>query len=133
MALIYAISGAVIWLIFRLVAGFIDRVRLKEFDRQIGALFGAAKGVLFCVVITFFAVTLSEKGRETVLHSRSGHYDCDPLLNRADAVMPKELHAVLDPTWTSWNRNSKRRPPGARARRPLRDKRTATEPLRRRL
>jgi membrane protein required for colicin V production len=96
MAVIYAVTGAAVWLLFRLVAGFIDRVRLKEFDRQIGALFGAAKGVLLCVAITFFAVTLSEKGRETVLQSRSGYYIAQ-LLARADKVMPKELHDVLDP------------------------------------
>ena len=37
----------------------IDRLKLKEFDRQIGAIFGLAKGVLWCAVITFFTVTLS--------------------------------------------------------------------------
>ena len=61
-----------------------------------GALFGAAKGVLLCVAITFFAVTLSAKARTAVLHSRSGHYIA-VLLDRADAVMPKEIHEVLDP------------------------------------
>jgi membrane protein required for colicin V production len=85
-----------IWLAFRVVAGFIDRVRLKEFDRQMGALCGAAKGVLVCVAITFFAVTLSSKARGAVLHSRSGYYIA-LLLERANAVMPKELHEVLDP------------------------------------
>jgi len=112
MATIYAATGAVIWLAFRLVAGFIDRVRLKEFDRQIGALFGAAKGVLFCVVITFFAVTLSEKGRATVLQSRSGYYIAQ-LLSRADAVMPKELHDVLDPYLDKLEQELKSAPAGA--------------------
>ena len=47
-------------------------------------------------MITFFAVTLSERGRESVLESHSGHYIA-LLLARADAVMPGELHQVLDP------------------------------------
>ena len=51
---------------------------------------------MFCVVITFFAVTLSERVRELVLQARSGYYIA-VLLNRADAVMPAELHEVLDP------------------------------------
>ena len=38
------------------------------FDRQIGGLFGRLR-VLFCIGITFFAVTLSEAARETVLGS----------------------------------------------------------------
>jgi membrane protein required for colicin V production len=96
MAVLYATTSLVVWLLFRFVSGFINRVRLQEFDRQMGALFGAAKGVLWCVAITFFAVTLSAKARSSVLGSQSGYYIA-LLLDRADAVMPKELHDVLDP------------------------------------
>jgi membrane protein required for colicin V production len=96
MFVLYMATSLLIWLIFRIVAGFINRVRLREFDRQMGAMFGAAKGVLLCVAITFFAVTLSEKAREKVMHSRSG-YMIARLLDRADGVMPRELHDVLDP------------------------------------
>lgn len=96
MAALFAGTSLVIWVAFRMVKGFIDRVRLKEFDRQMGALFGAAKGVLICVAITFFAVTLSSKARSAVLSSRSGYYIA-VLLDRAEGVMPRELHQVLDP------------------------------------
>ncbi|HLA84026.1 MAG TPA: CvpA family protein, partial [Thermoguttaceae bacterium] len=47
MLVLYLLTALVIWLVFRLVAGVIDRVKLKEFDRQVGALFGLAKGVLW--------------------------------------------------------------------------------------
>ncbi len=96
MFVLYAGTSIAIWLAFRVVANFLDRVKLREFDRQLGALFGAAKGVLWCVAITFFAVTLSAKARGLVLDSRSGHYIA-VLLDRADRVMPPELHHVLDP------------------------------------
>jgi membrane protein required for colicin V production len=96
MFVLFAGTSMAIWLAFRVVAGFISRVRLREFDRQMGALFGAAKGVLLCVAITFFAVTLSARARTAVLSSKSGFYIA-VLLDRADAVMPKELHDVLDP------------------------------------
>jgi membrane protein required for colicin V production len=96
MAVLYLGTSLAIWMMFRFVAGFINRVRLKEFDRQMGALFGAAKGVLWCVAITFFAVTLSAKARTAVLDSQSGYYIA-LLLDRADSVMPKELHDVLVP------------------------------------
>ncbi len=85
-----------IWIGFRLVAGIIDRVRLKEFDRQLGALFGAAKGVLLCVLITFFAVSFSNQASEMILVSRSGYYIAQ-LIDRAEAVMPDEIHHVLGP------------------------------------
>src|SRR5262249_8486767 len=63
MLVLYVSTSLIIWLAFRLVANFINRVKLREFDHQMGALFGAAKGVLWCVAITFFAVTLSTKAR----------------------------------------------------------------------
>jgi membrane protein required for colicin V production len=96
MLIIYAVTSLVVWLVFRMVADAIDRVRLKEFDRQMGALFGAAKGVLFCVAITFFAVTLSEKSRGMVREARSGLYIAH-LIDRADAAMPEDLHQHVGP------------------------------------
>jgi membrane protein required for colicin V production len=75
----------------------IEKVKLKEFDRQIGAIFGLAKGVLLCVLITLFAVTLlSEPQRQAICNSRSGYYIA-VLLDKADGVIPGELHQVLDP------------------------------------
>jgi membrane protein required for colicin V production len=96
MAVVYVLSGAVIWYLFWLISAAVDKVHLRVFDRQLGALFGAAKGAVLCVTITFFAVTLSEQSREAVLHSRSGHYIA-ALLNQAEGLMPLELHTLLDP------------------------------------
>ena len=94
MLALYALTSLVIWLAFRLVGGAIERVQLKEFDRQLGALFGAAKGVLWCLVLTFFAVTLSDNGRQLVLHSRSGAYTA-MLINRAEPLLPAEVRGVV--------------------------------------
>jgi hypothetical protein len=94
MFVLYLLTSFTIWIIFRFVAGFIDRVKLKEFDRQMGALFGLAKGVLFCVVITFFAVTLSENLRQTVLASFSGRAIAI-LIKNATPVLPEEVTDVL--------------------------------------
>lgn len=97
MLLIYLATSLVIWLAFRVVAGMIDRVKLKEFDRQIGALFGLAKGILLCAAITLFAVSLAgEPQRETIIGSKSGYYIAR-LLDWADGVMPEEIHDVLHP------------------------------------
>lgn len=96
MLAIYLVTSLAIWLAFRLVSQAINRIQLKDFDRQIGGLFGAAKGVLLCVAITFFAVSLSEPARAMVLKSRSGYYIA-LLIDRADPIMPKEIHDVLGP------------------------------------
>jgi len=94
MLVLYLLTSLGIWMLFGLVAGVIDRVRLKEFDRQMGALLGAAKGVLWCLVITFFAVTLSESVRQQILHSHSGYYAA-LLIHRATPLLPPKVHDVL--------------------------------------
>jgi len=97
MLLIYAACSMAIWLLFRLVSGFIDRLKLKEFDRQMGALVGMAKGGLLCIAITLFAVSLTEDPyRQSILTSRSGHY-IGYAIDRAHLVMPAEIHDVLHP------------------------------------
>ena len=96
MLIIYAGSSFFIWMAFRVVAGVIDRVRLREFDRQMGALVGFAKGVLLCVAITFFAVSLLEDRRDQIIASRSGQYIVQ-LLDKAEAVTPPEIKRVIGP------------------------------------
>ena len=96
MLVLYLATSMVIWILFRLVANAIDKVKLKDFDRQIGGLFGAAKGILLCTAITFFAVTLSAESRKTVLESKSGVYIAQ-FLDKATPVMPREAHEVLAP------------------------------------
>jgi membrane protein required for colicin V production len=94
MLVLFAATALAVWLLFGVLARFIERVHLKEFDRQMGALFGLGTGVLLALVVTFFAVTLSEKGRSAVLRSRSG-YAMARLIRRAEPVIPPEVDAVL--------------------------------------
>jgi membrane protein required for colicin V production len=91
---IYVAVSLAIWLVFRLVKRVIDNVHLKEFDRQLGALFGLVKGAIYCIVITFFAVTLSESARGHILVSRSGHFIARTI-REANPVLPDEVRAVL--------------------------------------
>jgi len=93
MLLLYLATSLAIWLLFRMVAGVIDRVELKEFDRQAGAVFGAAKGVLWCLVITFFAVILSD-ARPKILSSWSGRHAA-LLIHRAVPLLPAEVRELV--------------------------------------
>lgn len=97
MLVLYLGCSLVIWLAFRLLSGLLDNLKLKDFDRHAGATLGLARGVLWCVIITLFAVTLlDESRRQAIVRSRSGHYIAI-LLDRSEAIMPEELHQVLDP------------------------------------
>jgi membrane protein required for colicin V production len=96
MLVLYLGTSLCIWIAFRFVSKSLDKMQLKSFDRQIGAIIGVAKGVLLCVVITFFAVTLSERSRTAVLESKSGYY-ISQLIDRTGPLMPPEVHEVLAP------------------------------------
>lgn len=97
MLAIYAASSLGIWMVFRVIRRGIDAVRLEGFDRQMGALVGFARGVLWCVAITFFAVGILPQGmKEQVLGSRSGHYIA-LLLHKTDKVVPPEVRQVIGP------------------------------------
>jgi membrane protein required for colicin V production len=97
MLAIYIATSFVIWTIFRLVSGLIDQVKLEGFDRQMGAIFGLAKGVLLCIAITFFALTiLPQAQKDTIVASRTGEYIV-VLLDKTDAVVPPEIHEVIHP------------------------------------
>jgi membrane protein required for colicin V production len=94
MLALYLATSVAIWILFRLISNLIDRVRLKEFDRQLGAIFGLAKGVLYCLIITFFAVTASEPARQRVLQSRSGNFLARNI-RRAGPVLPQDVRAWI--------------------------------------
>jgi membrane protein required for colicin V production len=98
MLLLYAGSSFVIWVVFRLVSGSIDQVRLKEFDRQMGALFGLGKGIIYCLLITMFAMTLlGDRQRQAIITSKSGNYINRFLSSAQGVVLPKEIDSVIRP------------------------------------
>jgi membrane protein required for colicin V production len=94
MLVLYVLLAGAIWFLSRMVRGLIDRLKLKEFDRQLGAIFGLAKGVLYCIIITFFAVTLSETARETVMQSCSGDLIARGIRN-ANPILPDDIRTWL--------------------------------------
>jgi membrane protein required for colicin V production len=61
--------------------------------------------VLLCVLITLFAVgLLSDAQRQQICNSKSGYYIA-VLLDKADMVIPTELHQLLDPYIDRLDRN----------------------------
>jgi len=95
MLILFIGTSLVIWAAFRTIKNTIDRLRLREFDRQIGALFGLVKGGLYCILVTFFSVTLlGETAREKIVSSRSGYYIAS-VLDRSEALIPEEAHEIV--------------------------------------
>lgn len=97
MLLLYFGSSLIIWMMFRLVSTSIDKVKLKDFDRQLGAGFGLIKGMALCMLITMFAMTLlGSAQQQRIANSRSGLYISRALAN-AGGLLPAELKQVVGP------------------------------------
>lgn len=97
MLLLFVLTWVVIWIIFQGIASFIDRLKLKQFDRHLGAALGCAKGVILCLIITLIAVAmLGERQRQSIAQSRSG-FLVGEILVRCRRVLPNELEEVVGP------------------------------------
>jgi len=97
MLILYVGTSFVIWVGFRLLSGAIDKVKLKEFDRHIGAAFGLGKGLIYCLLITMFAMSLlGPKQQSAICQSRSGYYIASAL-DKGVGILPQEIHDVVGP------------------------------------
>ncbi|MCH2183376.1 MAG: CvpA family protein [Mariniblastus sp.] len=104
MLILYVGTWIAIWIIYALlVRKTIDGLKLSWFDRPAGALAGAAKGAILCMVITMFSVALlGEAARDAIISSKSGGY-ITAAINRLDQWMPTEIHAYIDPYVNRFN------------------------------
>ena len=97
MLLLYFGSSLIIWMLFRLVSTSIDKVKLKDFDRQLGAGFGMLKGVALCLIITMFAMTLlGAAQQQRIANSRSGLY-ISKILANSGGILPAEIKQIVGP------------------------------------
>ena len=110
MLILFLGTSLVVWVGFNLVSESIQKLKLKEFDRQVGALLGLAKGVLLCTVITLLAVTIvSDQQRQQIYNSRSGYY-ISVLLNKIQPILPPEVQSRLQPYEQNLEKNVVPRP-----------------------
>lgn len=102
MLIVYCLSSLVIWVGTGFASSVLESLKLKDFDRQLGATFGLAKGAIFCLLITFFAVSLlGPREQERICSSRSGYYIAR-VLRSSGGLIPQELAAVVDPYVSSF-------------------------------
>jgi uncharacterized membrane protein required for colicin V production len=67
---------------------------LAKWNRHLGGLLGFIKGLILCMVLTFFGVMLSETTREVVFKSKSGHY-LVRLIESTEAFIPPDSCELL--------------------------------------
>ncbi len=97
MLILFLGSSLVIWTIYATVSKSLKKMELKGFDRQAGALLGAIKGAILCMVITMFSVSLlGEKAHDAIHNSRSGRYVVTGI-TKLSKIVPPELAKYTDP------------------------------------
>lgn len=107
---LFVLCSLLIWSGFRYVSRAIQRVRLEGFDRQMGALLGLAKGIVLCLLLTFFALTLSEGTKRFVLESRSGPWVA-ALIPQAARILPPEIRQSVGESIRKFEQALRERPP----------------------
>ena len=86
-----------IWVLYAYLSKSIKRAELKGFDRQAGALVGGIKGVLLCMVVTMFSVSLlGEKVHDSIHHSKLGPFVVRGI-SQVSSIVPDELAPYVDP------------------------------------
>lgn len=96
MFLLFIGTALAVWILFGFIRTTIEKMQLKSWDRQAGALLGAIKGGLLCMVITLFGVTiLGEANKRAIINSHSGRMITKGI-NRLAVAVPEELRVKID-------------------------------------
>lgn len=97
MMVLFVGSSLVIWFIFQNIRASIEKAKLKDFDQQLGAIFGGVKGAAWCTVITLVALSfLAPTMSQQIVNSRSGGYIAR-MLASSKSVIPQEIQQVVQP------------------------------------
>ena len=84
---IYIATSLVVYLVVRSFRAGIDKARLTEYDRHLGALLGAVKGVLLTLAITVILLILKSESRTIAAK----------IINAVYPILPRAMHQLLRP------------------------------------
>lgn len=93
---IYIGVSLVVYLMVRSFRAGIDKARLTEFDRHIGALLGLVKGILLTLAITVIMLIYSPMARDQILKSESSTIAAK-IINAVYPILPQAMHQILLP------------------------------------
>lgn len=114
MAAIYAGVAFAVYLLVRSIKVSIDKLQLTEFDRHMGFIFGAVKGVLITLIVTFGLVSVSSSARDFILKSESSVI-APRIAQQVAPILPDNIRKLIDPYLNALDPNH---PRGSSADRP---------------
>ncbi|MEL7499345.1 MAG: CvpA family protein [Planctomycetota bacterium] len=96
MLILFIGCSLLIWVVYAWVTKSMERMELKSFDRQIGALVGGVTGVLLCMAITMFSVSLmGDQAHEAIHDSKLGPHVVRGI-QQVHSILPPEVAARFD-------------------------------------
>ena len=79
----------------RVLDAAVEKAKMREFNRHLGAAFGAVKGAALCLVLTFFLVTMSTKTHDALAQSRAARV-ATTIMYKIHPVMPEKLQVAVE-------------------------------------
>ena len=107
MFVLYLGTSFVVWIAFAFVRRMIEKVEMKDFDRQAGAVVGAINGVVVCLLVTFFAITLpflSDDQKSSICKSQSGKLMATAV-DQVKLGLPEDVDQVVRPYLEKFDKN----------------------------
>ena len=94
MAVIFLITLVAIRFASAALEKLIKNWHLQKLNTLLGGVLGFAKGLLFCMIITFFAVMFSETSRAVVFNSMTG-FHLAQLITSVGVFVPKDSYEFV--------------------------------------
>ncbi|MDR0611765.1 MAG: CvpA family protein [Planctomycetaceae bacterium] len=102
MIVLFIITLLAVRLAHRYLEKKIKDWNLAKWNRHLGGLLGLLKGLILCMVLTFFGVMLSEATREVVFKSKSGNH-LARLIEKTETFIPSDSCELLRRQLESFN------------------------------
>lgn len=93
---IYIGVALIVYLLVRSFRAGLEKAKLTEFDRHIGALLGFLKGVLLTLSATVVLLIYSPPAREQILKSETRTIAAK-IINAVYPILPQAMHQILRP------------------------------------
>ncbi|MBS0203550.1 MAG: CvpA family protein [Planctomycetes bacterium] len=93
---IYILVAITVYLMIRTFREGVDKAKLTEVDRHIGALLGGVKGILATLVATCALLIYFPQMREVILQSESSSI-ASKIIGTIYPILPNAMHQILDP------------------------------------
>jgi uncharacterized membrane protein required for colicin V production len=102
MAIIFFVTLIAIRFAYAALEAFIKHWHLKQLNTFLGGLLGLTKGLLLCLIITFFAVMFSETSRAVVFKSKTGIHLVH-VITRISLFVPQDSYEFVHTQFAQFN------------------------------